>query len=34
MAASSMKPELRKWLGQRLAILTQLAAATPAKDEL
>ena len=32
MAASSMKPELKKWLGQRLNILKQLAAAP--KDEL
>jgi hypothetical protein len=30
MASGSMKPELKKWLGQRLAILSQLKA----KDEL
>jgi hypothetical protein len=29
-----MKPELRQWLGQRMAILTQLAAAASDKDEL
>ena len=33
MKGSAMKPELSKWLGQRLAILKQLAAAG-AKDEL
>jgi len=34
--AKSMKPELAKWLGQRIAILVQLqkAAAAPAKDEV
>ena len=32
MAGESMKPELQKWLTQRLAILKQLAG--PAKDEL
>jgi len=34
--AKSMKPELAKWLGQRIAILGQLekAAAAPAKDEV
>jgi hypothetical protein len=31
MSASKMKPELQKWLGQRLAILKQLV---PNKDEL
>ena len=35
MAAKSMKPELREWLGQRLSALTQLAAqASPGKDEV
>jgi len=33
MAAGSMKPELRKWLGQRLNVLSQLGALT-AKEEL
>jgi len=32
MTGSSMKPELKKWLGQRLNILKQLA--TPTKEEL
>lgn len=34
--AKSMKPELAKWLGQRIAILTQLetVAAAPPKDEV
>lgn len=32
MTGSSMKPELKKWLGQRLNILKQLAAAP--KEEL
>mmetsp|Transcript_36717 Transcript_36717/g.93088 ORF Transcript_36717/g.93088 Transcript_36717/m.93088 type:complete len:92 (+) Transcript_36717:456-731(+) len=31
MTGSAMKPELQKWLGQRISILKQLAAA---KDEL
>ena len=30
MSGSAMKPDLQKWLGQRIAILKQLAA----KDEL
>ena len=35
MAASSMKPELREWLGQRLNALTQLqVAALAPKEEL
>ena len=35
MAAKSMKPDLKAWLGQRLNVLTQLkAAAEPAKEEL
>ena len=29
-----MKPDLQKWLGQRIAILKQLAAAAAAKEEL
>mmetsp|Transcript_14414 Transcript_14414/g.29192 ORF Transcript_14414/g.29192 Transcript_14414/m.29192 type:complete len:93 (+) Transcript_14414:398-676(+) len=32
MSGSAMKPDLQKWLAQRIAILKQLAAA--AKDEL
>jgi hypothetical protein len=32
MKGSSMKPELKAWLGQRMAILKQLA--NPSKDEL
>jgi len=32
--AKSMKPDLAKWLGQRVAILTQLAKAAPLKDEV
>lgn len=32
MKGGSMKPELKKWLGQRLALLKQFAA--PPKDEL
>lgn len=35
MAAGSMKPELREWLGQRLNILVQLAGkASAPKDEV
>ena len=35
MASSSMKPELREWLGQRLNALTQLqVAALAPKEEL
>ena len=35
MGASSMKPELRLWLGQRMSVLTQLAQqASAGKDEL
>lgn len=36
MAASSMKPELRTWLGQRLNVLAslQVAALSPVKEEL
>jgi len=36
MAASSMKPDLKKWLGQRLNVLAQIAAgvADLPKDEL
>ena len=33
MSGSAMKPDLQKWLGQRIAILKQLAAAG-AKEEL
>jgi len=33
MAAGSMKPELKKWLKQRIAVLKQLAPAA-AKSEL
>ncbi len=33
MTGSAMKPDLQKWLGQRIAILKQLAAAG-AKEEL
>jgi len=32
--AKSLKPELAQWLGQRIAILTQLDAAADGKDEL
>ena len=34
MSGSAMKPDLQKWLGQRIAILKQLAAAAAAKEEL
>ena len=34
--AKSLKPDLAQWIGQRIAILTQLesAAAAPVKDEV
>jgi hypothetical protein len=34
MSASSMKPELKVWLGQRLNVLTQLSSAPTDKSEL
>lgn len=34
MAASSMKPELKAWLGQRLNALVQLQAPAATKEEL
>ena len=34
IASSSMKPDLRKWLGQRLNVLSQLLEAPAQKEEL
>lgn len=34
MAGGKMKPELAKWIGQRLAILNQFAEAFTGKEEL
>jgi len=34
MVGQKMKPELTKWLGQRINVLAQIAAAAAPKDEL